>query len=83
MYLVRITAAKNISRHHFDTEDRARAMCMALRYANDVERIELYQSDDNAPGLVLHPEPIAVWDSRMSYGMARECTPVIINPEGY
>ena len=44
MYLVRITAAKNISRQHFDTEDRARAMCVALRYASDVDRIELYLS---------------------------------------
>ena len=83
MYLVRITTATDISRFNFESQDSARAMCMALRYANNVDRIELHQSDDNAPGLVLHPEPIAVWDARMSYGMARECTPVIINPEGY
>ena len=83
MYLVRIVQARNISRFNFESQDSARAMCMALRYANNVERIELYQSDDNAPGLCMHLEPIAVWDARMSYGMARECTPVIINPEGY
>lgn len=74
MCTVRITAGMAVSRHHFTSEDTARLAAKGLRYAQDIDRIEIYEGD--APN---HPNPLAIWDARMATGMAWECTPVIIS----